>query len=196
MDRWHYADPAYRAQANYLPETDGNKVFAGVQARFASEIATGRMELVRQDSAEAAQHFPPGSLDWVYLDADHTYNAVRQELDLYAARLKPDGLLLGHDFLEVSHPAAESMGFGVVDAVRDFVRGSSFSFLALTSDTFSTFCLTREPKGPMASHLIDTMLISGTRVIKFPDPERIRMHWATATTSEKMIPFRWVQIVD
>lgn len=193
VDRWDFSDSAYASQANFLPETDGDKVFAGVEGRFAGAIAAGQVELKRMDSRAAAKAMEPGSFDWIYLDADHVYDAVRSELDTFAALLKPGGLLLGHDFLETSHLAARQMGFGVTDAVRDFVRSSDFSLLVLTSDIFSTYCLTREPRGVMAQHLLGLMLASGVRMIQFPDPQRIRLHWETANVNGTAVAFRRVE---
>ena len=42
----------------------------------------GRYEILRMTSKEAAQQFEDGSLDFVYLDAQHHYEAVREDLHL------------------------------------------------------------------------------------------------------------------
>jgi predicted O-methyltransferase YrrM len=40
----------------------------------------------------------PNNLDFVYLDGDHSYKGVKQELELYYKKLKKGGIIGGHDF--------------------------------------------------------------------------------------------------
>ena len=57
-----------------------------------------RFKLIPQDSVTAAEHFPAGSLDFVYIDAAHDYASVRADLRAWHPRLSPQGILAGHDF--------------------------------------------------------------------------------------------------
>jgi predicted O-methyltransferase YrrM len=52
---------------------------------------------IRGTSAGAASHFGDGSLDFVYIDGDHRYEAVRSDLELYRPKLRKGGVLAGHD---------------------------------------------------------------------------------------------------
>jgi len=49
-------------------------------------------------SAEAAPHIPESSLDFVFIDAIHTYEAVKQDIALWASKVRPAGLIAGHDY--------------------------------------------------------------------------------------------------
>jgi predicted O-methyltransferase YrrM len=49
-------------------------------------------------SVEAARHFQNGSLDFVFLDADHTYESVKADLAAWWPKVRPGGILAGHDF--------------------------------------------------------------------------------------------------
>lgn len=56
-----------------------------------------RAYLLKMTSAEAAQKFTTDSLDFVYIDGNHDYGHVMEDLDLWYARVKPGGLVGGHD---------------------------------------------------------------------------------------------------
>src|SRR5262245_28575307 len=53
---------------------------------------------VEATSTEGARRFDDGSLDWVFIDADHGYGAVRADIAAWAPKLRPGGLLSGHDY--------------------------------------------------------------------------------------------------
>jgi predicted O-methyltransferase YrrM len=48
-------------------------------------------------SAVAAELFPPATADLIFLDGDHRYHAVRDDLKHWHGKLRPGGLLCGHD---------------------------------------------------------------------------------------------------
>lgn len=49
------------------------------------------------DSADAAKSFKDGSVRFVFVDADHEYDAVCRDIDAWLPKLTPDGLIAGHD---------------------------------------------------------------------------------------------------
>lgn len=48
-------------------------------------------------SSVAADQIPDGSLDLVFIDAAHDYKNVKSDILKYTPKLKPQGLLTGHD---------------------------------------------------------------------------------------------------
>lgn len=68
------------------------------------------VRLIEADSVHAARVFDDGSLDIVYLDADHSYEAVRGDIAAWWPKVKSDGWLMGHDYIE----AEEGNGVKVV----------------------------------------------------------------------------------
>ncbi len=67
------------------------------EAMTVTDFAAIRRAVLRTLSEGAAQHVLPG-LDFAFIDGDHTYDAVRQDIELWWPRVKPGGLLLGHDY--------------------------------------------------------------------------------------------------
>jgi Methyltransferase domain len=60
--------------------------------------------------------FPDGYFDWIYIDTSHRYEDTRRELELARPKMKPGGILSGHDWREdPSHPH-----HGVCRAVKEF----------------------------------------------------------------------------
>lgn len=63
-------------------------------------------------SLRAASLFPRGSVDFVFIDAAHDYTNVKADLLAWWPKIRPGGVLAGHDY---SEPWPE-----VVRAVNDF----------------------------------------------------------------------------
>ena len=76
--------------------------------------AAGMVRVVRIPSIEAATEFADRSLDLVFIDAEHDYTNVKRDIEAWTSKVKPNGLLAGHDYNEGAHP-------GVVQAVRECV---------------------------------------------------------------------------
>jgi len=81
----------------------------------------GRVEIVRDFSVPAAARFADGAFDWVYLDADHRYEAVRDDIAAWWPKVREKGgVLAGHDFIP---DGDHSFGrFGVMRAVLEFAE--------------------------------------------------------------------------
>lgn len=71
-----------------------------------------QIHLIRKFSQEAVRDFETCSLDMVYLDAEHTYDGVLGDIHLWWPKIKPGGILAGHDILFYDH-------IGVTQAVID-----------------------------------------------------------------------------
>lgn len=147
-----------------VPEnSDGHATYSKVVERFAAEP---RVHVHRQYSYRIASQFPAGHFDFVYLDGNHTYEFVLRDLEDFAAKLKPGGLLFGHDYFEDAFARKEN--YGVIDAVSAFVKRSDFRFLMLTWEPFSTFCLTDRLNG-FAGTFLQNVLNSEVPMIELPD---------------------------
>lgn len=77
--------------------------------RNMAEIDSGRYKIIVCDSIAGPSKVPNG-LEFVYIDADHSYHAVYDDLRNWYPKVKRGGLFCGHDYdLECG------------DAVDDFV---------------------------------------------------------------------------
>ena len=94
---WLAVDPWCPSAAYREPKNDATLL------RQAYVEARGRLEplgaqLLRASSLEAAAHVPDRSLDVVYLDGNHAADFVRADLEAWTPKLRPGGLLAGHDY--------------------------------------------------------------------------------------------------
>lgn len=78
-----------------------------------------RAHVMRMFSHEAAPHFADGSLGCAYLDGNHAYKNVRQDIDLWLPKVKSGGIIAGHDHYNAH---TEWHDCGVKSAVSDFAR--------------------------------------------------------------------------
>ena len=76
------------------------------------------VKVVRGMSADVATRFADGSLDFVFLDADHTEAGCRADILAWLPKGKPGGLLAGDDYC---HP---EVGDGVRNAVDALLPGA------------------------------------------------------------------------
>lgn len=68
---------------------------------------------LRAYSEDAVEHVHDGSLDFVFIDAQHDYDSVKRDIELWTPKLKSGGLLSGHDY-QPNFP-------GVIQAVHEIV---------------------------------------------------------------------------
>lgn len=85
------------------------------RSRRAFEMADefrGRLDITHATTRQAATFYADGSFDFVFIDADHSYDAVREDISLWAPKVRPGGWLGGHDYHPRKFP-------GVVRAVDE-----------------------------------------------------------------------------
>lgn len=112
-----YAIDAWKAYRDYRDHTRQSKL-----ERF-FRIAQIRLEpyncdLVRKFSRDAVDDFMDESLDFVYIDANHAYKYVYEDLTVWSKKVKKGGIIAGHDFIKRK---GQGQFYGVVMAVNDFV---------------------------------------------------------------------------
>lgn len=87
---------------------------------------------------QVVREFDDSYFDWIYIDADHAYRAVLQDLRLYHAKVKKDGLVFGHDFF--NHGIVK---MDVIKAVLECVAKGLYEFLYLSKDRWPSYGLRR-----------------------------------------------------
>jgi len=63
-----------------------------------TDFANDRRIVMHMDSEVAALTMPEESLDFVFIDADHSYGGVKKDIRVWLPKLKRGALLSGHDY--------------------------------------------------------------------------------------------------
>jgi len=89
-------------------------LLTGVEHSFDEAMKPYNITKLKMRSNEAIKQFEDQSIDMVYIDAMHDYDAVLKDITLWFPKIKDGGFVSGHDFDEERWP-------GVVKAVHDLL---------------------------------------------------------------------------
>ena len=120
VDLWDWYDAPGRAprkerRKNRAKADRGRMVEA---TNFARERCT-----IIQGLSTGASKLCRGDLDFVFIDANHTYDFVRADIEAWYPLIKHGGLLTGHDY---GHVFRKENPYGVTRAVDEFIRNTGF----------------------------------------------------------------------
>lgn len=129
IDAWEKY-PEYENDSLCHTNQDGN--YNDTKSQMAHAIKAGRCEVIRGRShpVSLTWHTP---LDWIFLDANHAYEFVADDLRDWSRFIKPDGVFMLHDFTETSAGAIQ-MNFGVVRAVNEFCENNNWAITHITQE--------------------------------------------------------------
>lgn len=103
VDVWRELDKKeYDDQSNHEFHTD-----AYLAAMNNVKPFSERAHMLRCRGNVAAELFRDSSLDFVYIDANHTYESVVEDITTWYPKIKSGGVLAGHDYLKLEFPAGE-----------------------------------------------------------------------------------------
>lgn len=137
IDPWrHQSSSVYPADdfAN-VSDPEFDQVYAGVQ-----EIFKGKPNVlvIRDFSILAVKRFSDESLDFVYIDAVHTYESCLIDISLWWHKVKPGGWILGHDY--TPGPTSQAIQFpGIRNAVDSFLRVSGRKLSLMTLEPWGSW---------------------------------------------------------
>lgn len=125
VDRWvppEEGDSYLTSGAAYALEPKEVYERVYVKAREVAKRFPGRAYILRGDSARTAAQFEDGSLDFVFIDGDHSYQGVARDIAAWRSKVKPGGLLSGHDY---DHPKQGAVKDAVTDLIGDVETGAN-----------------------------------------------------------------------
>lgn len=94
-------------------------------------------------SAARMKQMPDDFFDWIYLDADHTYAGVKDDVDASLPKLKKNGILVFNDYILWSPLLA--LPYGVITAANELLAdGWTAIGIALTPHGYFDVAMRRE----------------------------------------------------
>lgn len=85
-----------------------------------------RAAILRMSSRNTVKLFNDDSLDFVYIDANHSYKYVLEDIKLWFPKVRKGGIIAGHDFLDGNRREGT---FGVFQAVKEFFAYSQCIYI-------------------------------------------------------------------
>lgn len=99
--------------------------------RKVSPLAYGRLDEAEEEAREKLKEYEdkivwikkfsdkavndlPNDLDFIYIDGNHSYEYVKQDMENYYPKVKENGILAGHDIASIRHK-------GVARAFAEFI---------------------------------------------------------------------------
>ena len=119
IDAWKTQDVIERCYN--IEQEELNKIYEKVSNKFSK---LSNVKIHRNFSTDV--NFSKEYFDWVYIDADHSYDAVKKDLEFYYPLVKRGGYLCGDDYgLWYNKPKTgrgSDGGGGPKPAVDEFVK--------------------------------------------------------------------------
>ena len=123
----------------YLIESDINQVDF-LSERFDEQT---NVQIKHGMSWDILKDFQDNYFDWLYIDADHSYESTLKELKLSHDKIKQGGLILLHDYIWVSYVSGDYKPYGVIKAVNEFCLDYNYEFVykSMEPNMYHTVCI-------------------------------------------------------
>jgi hypothetical protein len=136
IDPWKHEESDTYKEAWYGGKAQGGQAemddrYQSVCDRFDRDISMGRVKTHRGYSTDVFNEFPDEYFDWIYIDGNHLYEFVKQDLALSLKKTKHKGYITGDDY--------RSGGWwedGVNKAVDEFVQTSPVKLVEIQNGQF------------------------------------------------------------
>ena len=122
-------DPYTNFKDSVININDESPLYNGDEIYRQAQLNVPRAVFIRMTSLDAVERFSDHTIDMVFIDGEHTYESVKQDINAWYPKVKPGGTLCGHDYTTYND---------VERAVKD-----SFPFEWLTFPVESIWSVTR-----------------------------------------------------
>lgn len=98
--------------------------------KYAEKTKRPRIIIARGESVRVSESIRERTLDFIYVDADHTYPGVLRDLRAWFPKLRNGGIFAGHDYFK----RTLHVKYGVMQAVDEFRVSKGLNFFHVTDD--------------------------------------------------------------
>ncbi len=95
---------------NFVSQYDGD-----LYQEFSQNVDVTALTVLKENSHDACQYFGNGTIDFLMIDGDHSYEGVTSDIKNYFYKMKPGGFISGDDY---------NVFDSTTKAVNDFFRGT------------------------------------------------------------------------
>jgi len=101
VDLWGKEEGYNEPGADTTADKDQN--LRQTRGRMRKWEASNKVKFMVTRSTDAANQLPDGHFDYIYLDARHDYCAVKEDIVSYYPKIRPGGILGGHDYIDAQY---------------------------------------------------------------------------------------------
>lgn len=139
VDCWeHQNAPNYKLDPNNVSNKEQKRRYDLVKEKFKDKA---NVFIRKGYSSHVAKKFPNHFFDWVYLDANHTYNEVKRDLSAWYPKIKKGGIISGHDYKRIAN-----FPIGVIPAVDEFIKNRNLEMFLIDDDPWRRWAIRRRYK--------------------------------------------------
>lgn len=120
IDPW-CIPPGYEYEAQFLSNSSNREQDFQIALEKLHQFGERAipLRLTSFDAAHDLSWFASESLDFVFIDARHSYEGVKEDLNLWYPKLKTGGIMAGHDFV-CPRNTESNWGTAIQPAVMEF----------------------------------------------------------------------------
>jgi len=136
IDPWTMHDKESHANSwygkNNVTQDTMDKRYKSVCERFKKE----NVKILRDFSDNAAKNIPDESLDFIYIDGDHSFEGTCNDFDAFYSKVKSGGYIYGDDYIDNNW-----WGSGVIDALHKNLHDKNLKLIFLD---YSQYCCVKK----------------------------------------------------
>ena len=133
IDCWqHQDDDKYEADMANTTDQHHLRNLARTRQRLRRGVRQGRVVIHQGFSVPMLATFSDHFFDWIYIDANHTCESVRADLEACLSKVRPGGIIAGHDYINTTY--WKDLNYGVVEAVDEFCAEHNWEIIYLTRE--------------------------------------------------------------
>lgn len=137
IDPWKHEEGEVYRKALFGGRSQGGQAgmdacLERIRSKFARDIAVGRVVIHRGFSGEVISRFPDQYFNWIYIDGNHLYDFVRQDLEIAFRKTRAGGVICGDDYMDGGWWQGD-----VKKAVDEFIRERPVQVLAIRNKQFA-----------------------------------------------------------
>jgi predicted O-methyltransferase YrrM len=115
-----YSVDAWQVYAGYRDHRFENSM-RNAEGRARNRLAKYDVEIIKEFSMDAVKHFADESLDFVYIDGNHEYKFVKEDIEAWAQKVRPGGIVAGDDYY-----MTRKANMGVIKAANEYAAAHGY----------------------------------------------------------------------
>jgi predicted O-methyltransferase YrrM len=128
VDHWDGSKSELATTHSEVLKLGVDGLFNIFKANLSEEIKTNKVIPIREDSQAAAIRLRGEKglrwIDMVFIDGEHTYEAVKKDILSWTPHVAPGGLLCGHDYFD-----SPDVRKAVTELIPERIEGSIWSYI-------------------------------------------------------------------